>query len=140
MTLHKLVFRYMLFALLATLANLLAQRAVLSLDDTGSRFMEAVAIGTLTGLILKYILDKIWIFKDFNSGLKEHGRKVIFYMGTGIVTTALFWFVEAAFWLIWQTDLMREIGAVFGLSFGYVIKYRLDRRYVFTNVRLAKDI
>lgn len=138
MTLHTLIFRYMLFALLATLANLLAQRAVLSVDDTGSRFVEAVAIGTLTGLILKYILDKFWIFKDFNSGLKEHGRKVILYMGTGIVTTALFWLVEVAFWLTWQTDLMREIGAVIGLSFGYVIKYRLDRRYVFTDVKMTK--
>jgi hypothetical protein len=27
---------------------------------------------------------------------------------------------------------MREAGAVLGLTVGYVVKYRLDRRYVFT--------
>ena len=31
----------------------------------------------------------------------------------------------------WKTDLMREVGAVLGLAVGYVIKYTLDRRFVF---------
>ena len=30
-----------------------------------------------------------------------------------------------------QTQLMREIGAVLGLTVGYIIKYHLDYRYVF---------
>jgi len=37
--------------------------------------------------------------------------------------------------LAWQTDAMRELGAVIGLSFGYVIKYRLDRVFVFTEIQ-----
>ncbi len=51
----------------------------------------------------------------------------------GLVTTAIFWGTETAFWLIWGTDLMREVGAVLGLSVGYVTKYLLDRRYVFAD-------
>jgi putative flippase GtrA len=49
----------------------------------------------------------------------------------GVVTTAIFWATETAFWLIGGTDLWRETGAVLGLSVGYLVKYELDRRYVF---------
>jgi putative flippase GtrA len=52
----------------------------------------------------------------------------------GVVTTAIFWVAETAFWLTWGTDLAREAGAVIGLSIGYVTKYLLDRRYVFRAV------
>ncbi|MEL7013152.1 MAG: GtrA family protein, partial [Pseudomonadota bacterium] len=31
----------------------------------------------------------------------------------------------------WRTDLMRELGAVIGLTIGYVTKYQLDKRFVF---------
>ena len=34
--------------------------------------------------------------------------------------------------------MMRELGAIIGLGVGYLIKYHLDRRYVFTDTRLAK--
>ncbi len=53
----------------------------------------------------------------------------------GVVTTAIFWSTETAFWVIWHTDLARETGAVLGLAVGYVVKYRLDRRFVFTDAR-----
>ena len=54
----------------------------------------------------------------------------------GLITTVIFWGAETAFWLIWRTDAMRELGAVIGLGIGYVVKYHLDRRYVFTDSRL----
>jgi hypothetical protein len=31
---------------------------------------------------------------------------------------------------------MRELGAVIGLAIGYVVKYNLDRRFVFTDAQL----
>ncbi len=49
----------------------------------------------------------------------------------GIFSTLIFWSTETIFWLIWGTNNMREIGALIGLSLGYVIKYNLDRRFVF---------
>jgi putative flippase GtrA len=137
MTLDTLVFRYVLFAIIATLANLAMQRLVLMGGQTASLFALAVAMGTLTGLVLKYLLDKRWIFHDIGSGVVQHGRKFTLYTAMGIVTTAIFWGMETLFWLTWETDAMRELGAVLGLAIGYTVKYNLDRRYVFTDATRA---
>jgi putative flippase GtrA len=128
-----LVLRYAGFAVIATLANLGAQRLVLAGVETAGpeRFAAAVAAGTLIGLAVKYKLDKRWIFFDQTTGLAAQGRQFGLYTMMGVVTTAIFWLTETAFWLTWGTDLAREAGAVIGLSIGYVTKYLLDRRYVF---------
>jgi putative flippase GtrA len=130
-----LVLRYAAFAGVATLANLGAQRAVLGGDDGPARFALAVVAGTLVGLVVKYVLDKRWIFEDREGGLRAHGRKFSLYTAMGLVTTAIFWGAETAFWLVWRTDAMREAGAVLGLTVGYVVKYHLDRRFVFGSAR-----
>lgn len=131
----QLVLRYSAFAVLATLANLAAQRMVLAFIEGTEGYVLAVGAGTLVGLVLKYVLDKRWIFFDTSTGLAAHGRKFSLYTGMGIVTTLIFWGFETVFWLTWRTDLMREVGAVLGLTIGYVIKYNLDRRFVFGSVR-----
>lgn len=136
MTLQTLILRYAGFAVIATIANLATQRLVLQFGDSGLYFAAAVGAGTLVGLVIKYILDKRWIFFDQGSGIKDHGQKFSLYTAMGIVTTAIFWGTETAFWLIWQTDLMREAGAIIGLAIGYVVKYNLDRRFVFTDAQL----
>ena len=132
MTLQMLILRYAAFAMLATLANLATQRLVLQAGDSGLHFASAVAAGTLAGLVIKYLLDKRWIFADPSQGLRSHGRKFTLYTAMGLVTTAIFWGTETAFWLTWHSEFMRELGAVIGLGIGYVVKYRLDRRFVFT--------
>jgi putative flippase GtrA len=126
-----LVIRYVVFALLATAANLLSQRAVLALITVNDTLVLAIGVGTAVGLVVKYALDKKWIFNDQSTGLKTHGVKFGLYTIMGVFTTAIFWGFETGFWLIWETDLMREIGAVSGLGIGYIIKYQLDRKYVF---------
>ena len=131
MTLRALILRYAAFAVVATLANLATQRAVLHFGETGLHFAAAVGAGTIVGLVIKYLLDKRWIFHDTETGVRNHGRKFSLYTAMGLVTTAIFWGTETAFWLIWNTDLMREAGAILGLSVGYVVKYRLDKRFVF---------
>ncbi len=131
MTGLPLVLRYAAFAVVATIANLGAQRIVLGLSEAAWVFYLAVFVGTGVGLVVKYVLDKRWIFYDESTGLKAHGQKFGLYTAMGIVTTAIFWGFETSFWLIWQTDLMRELGAIIGLAIGYVTKYELDRRYVF---------
>ena len=128
-----LALRYAGFAVLATLANLGAQRLVLAgeVAVTPGRLVLAMAVGTAVGLILKYILDKRWIFYDQTTGARAQGAQFALYTAMGLVTTAIFWITETAFWLIWATDTAREVGAVLGLSVGYITKYLLDRRYVF---------
>ncbi len=131
MTLQTLVVRYAAFAVVATVANLVAQRLVLMVDSSAVGFAAAVAVGTLVGLAIKYVLDKRWIFYDFSTGLDAHGKKFALYTAMGVVTTLIFWGTETGFWLVWRTDLMRELGACLGLAVGYVVKYQLDRRFVF---------
>ncbi len=128
-----LILRYAGFAGIAVLANLAVQRLVLWGDtpETGPRFAAALAAGTLAGLVVKYLLDKRWIFDDRSTGLAAHSRRFGLYSLMGVATTAIFWATETAFWLIGGTDLWRETGAVLGLGVGYLVKYELDRRYVF---------
>ncbi|MEX5726759.1 putative flippase GtrA [Rhodovulum iodosum] len=126
-----LILRYAGFAVLATLANLAAQRGVLALWEGALALPLAIGTGTLAGLVLKYLLDKRWIFADRSRGAAMHARKFTLYTLMGVATTLIFWGTETAFWLIWKTDPMRELGAVLGLAVGYVVKYQLDRRYVF---------
>lgn len=135
MTPATLILRYVFFALIATLANLGAQRGVLALGDSAPYFLAALVVGTGLGLVVKYALDKVWIFADTTTGLRAQGRQFTLYTAMGLVTTAIFWVTEAAFWAIWQTHAAREIGALLGLAIGYGVKYQLDRRYVFTQRR-----
>lgn len=132
MAVTGLVLRYAAFAVLATLVNLAVQRGVLALDRSAAGFVAAMAAGTVAGLVVKYVLDKRWIFDDRSTGLRAHGQRFSAYAAFGLLTTAIFWGFETAFWLWGGTDGWREAGAVIGLTIGYVLKYRLDRRYVFT--------
>lgn len=133
--------RYALFAVIATIFNLSTQRLALFLlsDMSGVviNILIAMLAGTIIGLVVKYLLDKKWIFYDPSDGLVSDGKKFSRYTMTGIVTTAIFWLSETGFWYMFQTDGMRELGAVLGLTIGYIVKYRLDKKFVFGTPNLA---
>ncbi|MFQ6550881.1 GtrA family protein [Aestuariibius insulae] len=131
MTTKDLLRRYTAFAVIATILNLLAQRLSLSIYDGAASVEIAIGVGTLVGLVVKYILDKVWIFDDRRTGTATHAKLFGLYTLMGVATTAVFWGTEYTFWLIWETHLMREVGGVIGLAIGYVIKYPLDKRFVF---------
>ncbi|MBH68435.1 MAG: polysaccharide biosynthesis protein GtrA [Rhodospirillaceae bacterium] len=125
-----LVILYAVFAVLAIICNLITQRlSIFCVPELGVPF--AVLLGTFTGLLVKYVLDKYWIFHDNSLGLFENGRKFTLYSLMGVFTTTIFWSSEMLFWLLWQTHFMRELGAVLGLGVGYLLKYQLDRSFVF---------
>jgi putative flippase GtrA len=134
---RTLILRYTAFAVLAVVANLATQRIVLSgtAEVDATRFALALGAGTLVGLVVKYVLDKRWIFFDETRGARAQGRQFFMYSLMGVATTAIFWVTETAFWLVWGTDFAREAGAVLGLTIGYVTKYLLDRRFVFHEAR-----
>jgi len=124
--------RYIAFAVLAVLVNLAIQRVVISaLGDGAMGFVSALVLGTLGGLVVKYALDKRWIFADATTGFRGTSRQFALYCAMGLVTTAIFWGTETAAHLIWGTQGAREAGAVLGLTIGYLTKYQLDRRFVF---------
>lgn len=139
MSLALLTVRYAAFAIVATSGNLATQRLVMQVAEPALAFQLAVLAGTLVGLVIKYALDKRWIFADPSQGMAAHGRRFSLYALMGVVTTAIFWGTETLFWFTWQTHLARETGAILGLSVGYVAKYQLDRRYVFTGRGTTAD-
>ena len=132
MNLSLLVLKYVLFSLFAIFANLATQRIILSLGSEVKHYWLALMVGTLIGLLIKFFLDKYWIFGEYSSDLYLNTKFFFWYSLMGLLTTLFFWVVETSFWIIWKTEFMRELGAVIGLSVGYFIKYFLDRNFVFT--------
>ncbi len=126
----NILIKYALFCIVATIVNLTTQRIFLGLIFIDYYFV-ALLFGTLTGLIAKYFLDKNYIFNDFDHSLKNNSKKFTLYSFNGILTTIIFWSVESLFFFVYATNFARELGAVIGLSIGYFLKYRLDKKYVF---------
>jgi len=92
----------------------------------------AMALGTLAGLVSKYLLDKKYIFQFMTTSHREDLRKFTLYGMTGISTTVIFWGLELGFDALIGGKTARYMGAIIGLSIGYGVKYHLDKRYVFS--------
>jgi putative flippase GtrA len=122
--------RYVVFAGIATLANLATQDAVVRITPL-SPLALSILMGTATGFILKYLLDKKWVFDDGYSGHRRELQKITLYGVFSVFTTLVFWSFEVAFWVIWRTDFAKYTGAVIGLAIGYAAKFVLDRAFVF---------
>lgn len=127
----NLIFKYTIFCIFAIILNLLTQRAILNLIEVKMGYILALLTGTIVGLITKYYLDKNFIFNDYDSSFINNSKKFSMYTLNGIITTIIFWGTESLFFFIYETSFAREFGAIIGLSIGYVLKYRLDKKYVF---------
>lgn len=134
---HVIVGRYVVFAVIAGLSNLATQEAVARMLPAAP-IMVSIAAGTPVGFLVKYLLDKHWVFLDpYDSHITEL-RKLVLYGIFGVGTTLLFWAVELSFWHIWGTTEAKYIGAAIGLVLGYWTKYVLDNKWVFS--RNCNDI
>jgi putative flippase GtrA len=130
-----MVKRYIVFAVISTLLNLIFQYFTLIIFNGPLSLYVAIFNGTLVGLISKYFLDKKFVF-DFNPIDKKNDAKTFFfYTLTGIMTTLLFWAVEITFDIIFEGEIAKYIGAIIGLSIGYTIKFQLDKKFVFKQHR-----
>ena len=103
-----LFIRYVLFCIVATLVNLVTQRVFLESIFVDYYFI-ALLFGTLTGLITKYILDKNYIFKDFDHSIKNNSKKFTLYTLNGVFTTAIFWGTESIFYFVYATTFARVL-------------------------------
>lgn len=148
----KLTIKYALFAVISTIGNLSTQQlclmlfssfaflkdfedvSILGLFNFNFVLMAAIFMGTLIGLIIKYILDKKYIFSFETKSKSEDTKKFIMYSFMGVFTTAIFWAFELVFDSIFKSYYAKYIGAIIGLSIGYIIKYNLDKRFVFNKV------
>jgi len=127
----RITLLYSLFAVLAIAVNIGSQAIMLILYNGPYAVYPAMLFGTFTGLIFKYLLDKRFIFDFRSTSANEDISRFSLYSLTGVFTTLLFWATELSFDLLFASPGARYIGAVIGLSAGYLIKYQLDKRYVF---------
>ncbi len=126
-----LAIKYTVFAIISTLFNLLFQYlSFLVYSDFASLYI-AMFFGTLAGLVAKYILDKKFIFYHIPKDKKDDVKKFVLYSFMGVFTTIIFWGTEIIFDTLSQDPNAKYLGAVLGLTIGYVIKYFLDKKYVF---------
>lgn len=127
----KLALIYAILASIATVANIGAQDMALRLYSGDFSLIASVIIGTGVGLVLKYILDKRYIFSFQSKNIVHDGQTFVLYTAMGLATTVIFWGFEFGFHFLFETKEMRYLGGIIGLAIGYVAKYHLDKRYVF---------
>ncbi len=127
----KLAIKYVIFALIATAVNIGAQDIVIRVYRGTFDIVASVAVGTGVGLIVKYILDKRYIFRFRARDAIHDGGVFALYTLMGLATTIIFWGFEFGFQHVFDTKEMRYLGGIIGLAIGYLTKYQLDKRYVF---------
>lgn len=123
--------KYIIFAIVSTMVNLFSQYISFAIYKGFLDLYVAMFFGTLAGLVLKYILDKKFIFYHKVKNKKDDGKKFILYSLMGVFTTFIFWGFEIGFYHLFENDNAKYIGAMIGLSIGYIVKYFLDKKFVF---------
>ena len=132
-TATKIAVLYTLFAVLSTAINIGSQMLSICIYKGQLSVEISILVGTAMGLPLRYFLEKRYIFNFTSKNLVHDGKLFVFYSVMGVITTLIFWGTEYAFHLIYDTDFMRYLGGIIGLSIGFYVKYRLDKKYVFVN-------
>lgn len=127
----KLAISYAFFALLATMANIASQELAISMYEGTFGVPFSVLVGTAVGLVVKYVLDKHYIFRFRTRNAMHGGQTFVLYVLMGLATTAIFWGFEFGFHHFFASREMRYLGGVIGLAIGYIAKYHLDKHYVF---------
>ncbi|ENX38379.1 GtrA family protein [Acinetobacter sp. NIPH 2100] len=130
----KLALLYTAFAMVATFCNIIAQDISSYIYVGNFYIFISIFVGTGVGLIVKYILDKKYIFKYKTQNTKHDGKVFLLYTIMGIFTTIIFWGFEFGFHAVFGTKEMRYVGGIIGLMIGYICKYYLDKHFVFRKV------
>lgn len=127
----KTAINYTIFALIATIANIGMQDISLRIHSGAFAISISILAGTAAGLVVKYLLDKHYIFRFQTRNVAHDSHTFMLYTLMGIATTVIFWGFEFGFDWLFADKLMRYLGGVIGLAIGYYVKYQLDKRFVF---------
>lgn len=130
---------YVLFAGISTIANLGAQFVVDLLYTGPFALVAGVIVGTGVGVVTKYILDKRFIFRYEVKSMKHQARTLGLYTVMSGITTLIFWAFEFGAVFVFGTDTAKYVGAVIGLTIGYVLKYNLDKNITFKADKAGVD-
>lgn len=126
----KMVFIYSIIVVLSSLVNIFFQR--MTLEIWPSWLVLAMLMGTGTGFLTKFILDAKFIFKYRPKNLNDQVKVATKYGFMSVFTTLIFWGTELGFHHFIPIPESAMWGAALGLCMGNLIKYHLDKKYVFT--------
>lgn len=127
----KLSIVYTVLAVLASLANIASQYLFTRAYSGPYAVKVSVLVGTAVGLVVKYLLDKRFIFSFQARDVVHDGQTFVLYALMGVFTTGIFWGFEFGFDAGFNTPTLRYLGGAIGLAIGYFCKYQLDKRFVF---------
>ncbi len=128
-----LVIYYSFFALIAIITNFLIQELSLLTYHGKYSLLISILCGTVVGLVVKFYLDKHFIFKYLTRSNGHNLKLFVLYSIMGGVTTIIFWGFELSFYYFFESTLMKYVGGGLGLILGYISKYFLDKKFVFTS-------
>ena len=94
-------------------------------------FIFALGMGTVSGFVFKFVMDKFIVFEDSITTIEKTTRQISLYFAFAIVTTTIFWGFEFLFKVLFPEGSMYLIGGIIGLAIGYTVKFLLDKTYVF---------
>ena len=92
-----IIIKYSLFAVIATLANIGSQDIAIRLYFGTYSVSLSILVGTAVGLVVKYILDKKYIFRAQIENISHDVRIFFLYTIMGVLTTIVFWGFEFDF-------------------------------------------
>ena len=129
----RLATLYSAFVMLAMACNISSQALVIWLYNGPFSIPLSILVGTVVGLPVKYFLEKRHIFNFESESFLHGGRIFMLYSFLGGFTTAIFWGIEWGFHVAFGTDTMRYVGGAIGLTIGNILKYHLDKHFVFVH-------
>ncbi len=143
-----MLLKYIIFAFLAFLINTGVFHAadyllqgvvnskninILMLKGDDIRFWVAYGLGLFAGFVLKYLMDKKYVFSDITESKEKEMKKVLIYAMMSIFTTIILTLIVAGFKVWVSRERAKDVGLVIGLLIGYTTKFFLDRKYVFNS-------
>src|SRR5260370_25938649 len=93
----RLAIVYTIIALISTAANLGAQELTVRTWHGALQIELSVFIGTCVGLVVKYVLDKVFIFSFRPASTLYDLNTFYLYTPMGVVTYQLFWCFELGY-------------------------------------------
>lgn len=143
-------FKYLIFAFISTVVNLSFQKlseiiynnffsqhlGSISLYINDLSLYIGMGVGTLAGLVTKYVLDKKFIFYHEVESKSEDAKKFFLYSLMGVFPTLIFWGLEITFHYLYHTENAKYVGGAIGLGIGYATKYFLDKKFVFVHKKV----
>lgn len=104
--------------------------------EDGRVFFGSV-LGVGVSYIVKFILDKFIVFEKKDTNLKQTSKEFIKYFLFAIVTTAINIGGQYLLYKVFSWEYL--VAAIIPLAIGYIVKFLLDRKYVFPSGEVHKQ-